>query len=404
MNTQLAKLKKVAIFLSAISTASIPAMAHADWSIKGLGFLGAKEFYQYSYASGINDSGQVVGYSGTRGEASNHAFITGLNGIGMTDLGILGGEGQSHANGINGSGQVVGESDTAGGSHHAFITGPNGIGMTDLSIVGGAVVYSEAFGINDSGQVVGVTLGRGFHGFITGPNGIGMTGLGDSVPRAINDSGQVVGRYFPEGLTHAFITGPNGIGMTDLGTLGGPLSDAYDINASGQVVGGAEIHRDNPAIGYTHAFITGPNGIGMTDLGTLGGYYSHANGINDSGEVVGVATTATGEYQSHSFIFSHGGITDLSLLAPVVAAEWTNIVVTSINNNGQMVGYGYNGEYEEAFLLSYTPDTLFTPRPIYIPPLNPPPPPIPEPETYLMLLGGLGLIGYLARRRKETAI
>ena len=33
-----------------------------------------------------------------------------------------------------------------------------------------------------------------------------------------------------------------------------------------------------------------------------------------------------------------------------------------------------------------------------------PPPPVPEPETYVMLLAGLGLLGFMARRRKESAV
>ena len=61
-----------------------------------------------SDAYGINDAGQVVGYSHTA-EGANHAFITGPDGMGMRDLGTLGGD-YSYANGINDAGQVVGRS------------------------------------------------------------------------------------------------------------------------------------------------------------------------------------------------------------------------------------------------------------------------------------------------------
>ena len=58
------------------------------------------------------------------------------------------------ASGINNAGQVVGEFGTAGGSSQAFITGPNGVGMTDLGTLGGGY-FNSATGINDAGQVVG---------------------------------------------------------------------------------------------------------------------------------------------------------------------------------------------------------------------------------------------------------
>ncbi len=61
-----------------------------------------------------------------------------------------------------------------------------------------------------------------------------------------------------------------------------------------------------------------------------------------------------------------------------------------------MVGSGIdsNGN-NQAFLLSYTPDTVFDPQPIFIPS-------IPEPENYAMLLAGLGVIGFMTWRRKES--
>ena len=67
----------------------------------------------------------------------------------MMDLGTLGGA-SSSAYGINDSGQVVGQADTPGGQHHAFLY--NGGKMIDLGTLGGA--NSSAHDINDSGQIV----------------------------------------------------------------------------------------------------------------------------------------------------------------------------------------------------------------------------------------------------------
>ena len=339
-------------------------------------------------AEGINDSGQVVGYSPTDTiwGLENHAFITGPNGKGMTDIGNFGGINNSYAPGINATGQVVvnslGFSPGVGTYSYAYISGPNGVGMTDLGSLGGG--GSSAKGINDAGQVVGMSLtGPGEQlAFITGPNGVGMTDLGSlggggSSANGINDAGQVVGYSNTDqlrqkepgegaGERHAFITGPHGVGMTDLGTLDGSyFSVANGINDAGRVVG----NSTTAVWDEQHAFITGPNGVGMTDLGTLGGSESIANGINEAGQVVGHSDTAAGV--QHAFITGPNGVgmTDLNSLINVPGIILTD--VTAINNHGQILATGVMGV-------------------------------VPEPETYAMLLAGLGLLGFIARCRKTA--
>ena len=280
----------------------------------------------------MNDAGQVVEYSYTAADQP-HAFITGPNGLGMTDLGTLGGN-ESYASGINDAGQVVGYSYTAAGQRHAFITGPNGLGMKDLGTLG-RLDASYASGINNAGQVVGNS-------------------------------------YTAAGPSHAFITGPNGVGMKDLGTLstlgGIDGSYAYGINNSGQVAG--KSFTITTAEGQTeYAFITGPHGVGMTDLGTLGGDYSFvsgANGINDAGQVMGDSYSAGG--QRHAFITGPNGVgmTDLNSLAELSAIYRISNAI-GINNNGQILVVAG----------------------------------IPEPQPHVLMLAGLGLIGFLAWRQKS---
>ncbi|SFH60764.1 probable extracellular repeat, HAF family [Nitrosospira sp. Nsp14] len=114
----------------------------------------------------------TVGFASSALAQELRAVLVDLNSKEVTNLGTLGGD-LSYASGINDLGQVVGTSSTDKGQRHAFITGPNGAGMTDLGTLGGDFSYPN--GINDAGQVVGQN-GNGY-AFITGPDGMGMLDL-----------------------------------------------------------------------------------------------------------------------------------------------------------------------------------------------------------------------------------
>jgi probable HAF family extracellular repeat protein len=104
-----------------------------------------------SYASSINNRGQVVGsaYAVIDNLSAPYAFL--FSDGQVVHLGTLGGVSFS-ASGINNRGQIVGAADITGTSpSHAFLYSDGQ--MLDLGTLGGPFSYAE--GINDLGKIVG---------------------------------------------------------------------------------------------------------------------------------------------------------------------------------------------------------------------------------------------------------
>jgi len=177
---------------------------------------------------------------------------------------------------------------------------------------------------------------------------LGTLGGSFSQAYSINDAGQVVGFSRNSSNENEAFLYDNG-SMIGLGTLpDGNFSEAFGINDAGQVVG----HSRNSS-NQSEAFLY-ENGS-MNGLGTLGGTFSFARGINDAGQVVGWSGNSSNQFEA--FLYENGSMTSLnSLLSP--GSGWNLRDARGINSSGQIVGTGiFNGQ-TRAFLL--TPESTST--------------------------------------------
>lgn len=273
----------------------------------------------------------------------------------LTDLGTLGGT-YSFAYGINNSGQVVGYSAAPVGKYfydHAFLY--SGGAMVDLGLLRTPFGTATGYAINDAGVVVGTadsSAGNQPFRYTGGMESIGSLGsIGDNEARGLNKSGQIVGYAATStGHSHAFLY--SGGQMQDLGTLSGlgnASSSATAINTAGQVVGSS---TTNSIYSWQHAFLY--DGTGMHDLGTLGGLSSGASAINDSGTVVGTSATFTGP--SRAFVYTNGAMQSLGTLSTEPYAE---SYAQDINDSGDIVGAGSSAGGVNPRAMLFTDGTMY---------------------------------------------
>lgn len=360
---------RISRHLLAVAALAVPLLAAADPRYSVTTVAGAG-----SWASDLNNAGQVVGnlYTGS----AYHAFVY-TSGV-LTDIGTLGGD-YSFANAINDLGQVVGNSDTAGATTNGFVY--SGGAMTAMS----AAPYILAFGINNSGTIVGtmsVTTPEGdyYHAYTLGAGGtltdLGTLSYGDSSRGiAINNSGVVVGA-----AANMFNGAPNypedpfifqGGVMTGLGNLGGPWSAARSVNDLGQVVGflGVDSLPGNPDEIYpTTAFLYAGGSMHVIG-GLFANGVSSAHDINNLGQVVGSARGPGGI--SHAFLYEGGAMLDLNMLIDP-ASGWTITDASAINDVQQIAANACRAGVCQAVRL----DLVSA---------------VPEPSMFALLAGGLAL-------------
>jgi probable HAF family extracellular repeat protein len=354
------------------------AASESEYDVIELGTLGGSN----SAAFGMNDRGQVVGWSL---DSSNRAqaFVW-QNGT-MTGLGFSPGGNSSVARAINNNGLITGYASSPTNAHaFLFITNT----LVDIGTVGGA--RSWGYAINDQGDIAGSSRitnsgpsANDINGFLWRSNSFtrirsyhewySCDGFG------MNESRRICGTTFLWAASERwwayvwFDNNSNGVDeeleMMVLGALGGTNwnnythSGAYGINDLGQVVGYTTV-ATNTAY-PVHAFLVTPsNGWWkitpddlppvnklMKDLGTLDGFTnnSYANAINNSTWIVGTSSTRSGTNQA--FLWRNGVMTNLNKLI-AQNSGWVLTNATAINEANEIAGSGlYNGQ-TRAFVLT----------------------------------------------------
>jgi probable HAF family extracellular repeat protein len=260
---------------------------------EGAGFrdLAPLPGFPLSFTRGINNRGDVVGYSEEEETSSFHATLWPRSNGTSIDLGpsVVG---NASANAINYARQATGNL----GCCRAFLWTRRG-GMVDIGPPPDDILFYGASAISADGTVVGSMgnndIGTSF--FWTKATGIREIPIPSSFATGIN-RGFVIGASscLKQSLCdtnnlHAYIWNRH-LGAFDLGTLPGDnVSLPSGINSRLMVVGGSQ----NNVTGTSTAFFWSP-GLGMIDLNKLinteGWVLTFATGINDSVQIVGYGT------------------------------------------------------------------------------------------------------------------
>jgi hypothetical protein len=231
------------------------------------------------------------------------------------------------AYGVNDSGQIVGaytNTPYQGGEDYPFEWASDTQGFLDTNghfqtIDVPKATWTIPLDINDYGEIVGLFLNStGVHGFAD-VNGTYTTiddpkGGGTTVVTGVNNNDQIIGFY----------------GSTELGSSSVGFQDSQAINGvftalphAGQAI---NIHDETVLDNGSDTFIySGGTDTKVNVPGWQNFDYQPVKGINDYGQIVCLDTIrdANGSYYA---------------IAPTSKASGLSIAATGINNNGQIVG------------------------------------------------------------------
>lgn len=388
--------------------------------------------HQYSSAVALSNTGHVVGYARRDIDGRHAGYSTWLfNGKDSIDI-SLGGTAYTRSDGyrysmpagINDAGLVVGTnnryiSDQGAGVAAWIYDGKTTteIGLSGAEFGGSGISYSKALEINQGGQVVGytdrmnggVSIGRAAWVYEKGVNrevGIATisaartAGWTNSEVVALNENGQVAGnsaKYRPgEWDPDQWTWFDNGTDTRVIGLVDGlhtrndgrRVGEVISLNDAGQVVGNSDRFNGSIAAGKTAWFYDSLLDITYAlefSVSTTGYAYSEASFLGADGLVLGSYDLFNGSdfLGSRGFAWTQeAGFIDLTdAVVGGVGPEWSVLDGALLaTNSGMIMGNSYDANGQRStWLLT----------------------PVPEPQTYALMLAGLGLIVGAVRRRGQ---
>jgi hypothetical protein len=315
----------------------------------------------FADAFDVNNQGWVSGSTVLGGTQQATIWRSG----GIERLGILPGYFFSKANALNETGYAAGYSapDLNGPPAPARATLFTPSGPLDLGFFG------QAFGINDSLQIVGISnIGVP----MLWDNGVLSTLPYESngIPRDINQSGTIVGSIGTfEQTRHAakWVDGK----LIDIHPTNAAHSEALAVNDGGDIAGyiNSFNHPTGPVVWKRDGTIIE---LGDFKGGVIGG--GRATDIDNFGRVVGRAADTTGD---QGFLWEKGLMTRLRDLIPAWAGWEFNAGIPAIGDGGHIAGYAYHHGQLAAYLMM----------------------PVPEPATFLSLAGLMAAFFLCSKKR-----
>lgn len=275
----------------------------------------------FCVSNSANDSGIVVGTGSTTSFGSGRLPVIWQNGI-VSQLPLPAGQTLGDANHVNASGVAVGSCNSGTPQRGVIYSGGSGSIITQTTANGS--YFLTAFGINNSGRVVGQGIDPGNAARNVGivydiGNAMAfevgaLPGMNGALAFGVSNAGHVVGSsMMNQGSGLPFIwTAANGIVAIPLAT-GTSQGSARAVNSAGWTVG-----NDSSAFSIPFLY-DGTNTYRLADLIPAGSGWdlsmntsSSALGISDNGVIVG-----TGVYngQTHAYAMLPIGPTPASAVS-----------------------------------------------------------------------------------------